>query len=114
MDRIATSTLYLKNSLGAMLSPLINTLAPVIEWIIDRIVDVINWINKLFAALSGSQTYTVAKKVATTWADAGKSAASSAKKAADDIKRTILGFDEINKLEKQNTQISEQLDKIYK
>ena len=103
MDRIATSTLYLKNSLGAMLAPLINTLTPVIEWIIDRIVDVINWINKLFAALSGSQTYTVAKKVATTWADAGKSAAGSAKKAADDIRRTILGFDEINKLEKQNT-----------
>lgn len=103
MDRIATSTLYLKNSLGAMLAPLINTLAPVIEWIIDRIVEVINWINKLFAALSGSQTYVVAKKVATTWGDAGKDAAGSAKKAADNIKRTILGFDEINKLEKQNT-----------
>lgn len=103
MDRIATSTLYLKNSLGAMLAPLINALAPVIEWVIDRIVDVINWINKLFAALTGAQTYTVAKKVATTWADAGKTAAGSAKKAADDIKRTILGFDEINKLEKQNT-----------
>lgn len=103
MDKIATSTLYLKNSLGAMLAPIINTLAPVIDWIVDRIVDVINWINKLFAALSGSQTYTVAKKVATTWADAGKSAAGSARSAADDIKRTILGFDEINKLEKQNT-----------
>lgn len=103
MDKIATSTLYLKNSLGAMLAPIINTLAPVIDWIVDRIVDAINWINKLFAALSGSQTYTVAKKVATTWADAGKSAAGSARSAADDIKRTILGFDEINKLEKQNT-----------
>lgn len=103
MDKIATSTLYLKNSLGAMLAPIINTLAPVIDWIVDRIVDVINWINKLFAALSGSQTYTVAKKVATTWGEAGKSAAGSAKSAADDIKRTILGFDEINKLEKQNT-----------
>ena len=103
MDRIATSTLYLKNSLGAMLAPIIERLTPIIEWIIDRIVDVINWINKLFAALSGSQTYTVAKKVATKWQDAGKSAASSARKAADDIKRTILGFDEINKLEKQNT-----------
>lgn len=106
IDRIATSTLYLKNSLGAMLAPLINTLAPVIEWIIDRIVEVINWINKLFAALSGSQTYTVAKKVATKWEEAGKSAAGSARKAADDIKRTILGFDEINKLEKQNTSSS--------
>lgn len=103
MDRIATSTLYLKNSLGAMFAPIINTLAPIIDWVIDRIVDVINWINKLFAALSGSQTYTVAKKVATTWGDAGKQAAGSAKSAADDIRRTILGFDEINKLEKQNT-----------
>ena len=103
MDRIATSTLYLKNSLGAMFAPIINTLAPIIDIIIDGIVSIINWINKLFAALSGSQTYTVAKKVATTWGDAGKQAAGSAKSAADDIRRTILGFDEINKLEKQNT-----------
>ena len=106
MDRIATSTLYLKNSLGAMLAPLINTLAPIIDWLIDGIVTVINWINKLFSALSGSQTYVVAKKVAVKWGDAGKSAAGSAKKAADEIKRTILGFDEINKLEKQNTSSS--------
>lgn len=98
MDRIATSTLYLKNSLGAMLAPLINTLAPILEFIIDKIVDVINWINKLFSALSGSQTYVVAKKVATTWDDASKKTASSVKKASDEIKRTILGFDEINKL----------------
>lgn len=103
MDRIATSTLYLKNSLGAMLAPIINTLAPIIDKVIDGIVAIINWVNKLFAMLSGSQTYTVAKKVATTWQDAGKDAAKSAKSAADDIKRTILGFDEINKLEKQNT-----------
>ena len=102
MDRIATSSLYLKNSLGAMLAPIINTLAPVIEKIVDIIVKVINYLNMFFAMLSGSQTYTVAKKVATTWGDAGKAAAGSAKQAADDIKRTILGFDEINKLEKQN------------
>ena len=102
MDRIATSTLYLKNSLGAMLAPIINTLTPVIEWIIDRIVDVINWINKLFAALSGSQTYTVAKKVATKWDDTSK----SVKKTSDDVKRTILGFDEINKLQKETSSSS--------
>ena len=103
MDRIATSSLYLKNSLGAMLAPIINTLAPIIDMVVDGLVWIINHVNMLFAMLSGSQTYTVAKKVATTWGDAGKSAASSAKKASDDIRRTILGFDEINKLEKQNT-----------
>jgi len=103
MDRIATSSLYLKNSLGAMLAPIINTLAPIIDTVVDGLVWIINHVNMLFAMLSGSQTYTVAKKVATTWGDAGKSAASSAKKASDDIRRTILGFDEINKLEKQNS-----------
>lgn len=102
MDRLASSTLYLKNSLGAMLAPIIERLTPVIEWIIDRIVDAINWINKLFAALSGSQTYVVAKKVATKWKDAGESVAGSAKSAADDIRRTLLGFDEINRLDLPN------------
>ena len=103
MDRIASSTLYLKNSLGAMLAPIIERLTPVLEWIIDKIVDVINWINKLFAALSGSQTYTIAKKVATKWDDTSKNVASNTKKASDDIKRTILGFDEINKLQKDTS-----------
>ena len=51
LDRIATSVNYLKNSLGAMLEPIIRTLTPVIEWVIDGIVTIINWINKLFAAL---------------------------------------------------------------
>lgn len=103
MDKLASSSLYLKNSLGAMLAPIIERLTPVIEWIIDRIVDVINWINKLFAALSGSQTYVVAKKVATKWQDAGESVASSARSAAEDIRRTLLGFDEINRLEKEDS-----------
>jgi hypothetical protein len=103
MDRIATSALYLKNSLGAMLEPIVRAFTPIIETVVDGLVWIINHVNMLFAMLSGSQTYTVAKKVATTWSDAGKTAASSAKKAADDIKRTILGFDEINKLEKENT-----------
>lgn len=113
MDRIATSTLYLKNSLGAMIAPIIERLAPVLEWIIDRIVDVINWINKLFAALSGSQTYTVAKKVATKWAETEQKVADSASSSLDkvkenaqetvkELKKTILAFDEINKMEKQD------------
>ena len=78
MDTITTATNYLKNSLGAMVSPLINALAPALDFIIDKIVDVLNWFNQLFAVLSGASTYTAAKKVAATWADAGKSVAGSA------------------------------------
>ena len=36
MDKIATSMLYLKNSLAAMVSPIINKLAPAIDWLVDR------------------------------------------------------------------------------
>jgi phage-related protein len=103
MDRIATSALYLKNSLAAMVSPLINAVAPAIDFIIDKIVSAMNWVNQFFAALTGAQTYTVAKKVAAKWDDTSKKVKNNAKSAADSIKRTILGFDEINKLDKPNT-----------
>lgn len=102
MDRLATSSLYLKNSFAAMASPLIEALVPAIDFIIDKFVDLFNIINQVFARLSGRTSYTAAKKVATQWGDAAKSASGSAKKAADDIKRTILGFDEINKLNDNN------------
>lgn len=98
MDRLATSTLYLKNSLGAMVSPLLEAVIPVLDVVIDKVVDVLNFFNKLIATLSGADTYTVAKKTATAWDDSAK----STKKAVNDIKRTILGFDEINKLNGAN------------
>lgn len=103
MDRLATSSLYLKNSLGAMVSPLIETLVPVLDVIIDKVVDVLNFFNMLVSAVSGADTYTVAKKAAAVWDDSSKKTRGAAKKAADDIKRTILGFDEINKLVKPNS-----------
>lgn len=103
MDRLATSTLYLKNSLGAMVSPLIESLVPVLDIIIDKVVDVLNFFNMLVSAISGADTYTVAKKVAAVWNDTANKTKKSAKSASDDIKRTILGFDEINKLIKANS-----------
>ena len=89
MDKIATSLLYLKNSIGAAVSPILEALAPVLEQVVDKVVEVINRINQLFSALSGKTTYTAAKKISTEWAEAAKEA-----------KKTILGFDEINQLQK--------------
>ena len=103
MDRLATSSQYLKNSLGAMVSPLIETLVPVLDVIIDKVVDVLNFFNMLVSAVSGADTYTVAKKAAAVWDDSANKTRKAAKSAADDIKRTILGFDEINKLVKPNS-----------
>jgi hypothetical protein len=103
MNRIATSVTYLKNSLGAMLEPIVRILTPIIEWVIDKLVWLIDKINQFFAALSGAETYTAAKKVAQTWGDTSQQVANNTHKAAEEIKRTILGFDEINKLDKPNS-----------
>lgn len=100
MDKIATASLYAKNSLAAMASPLIEALAPAIDFAVDRLVELFNTVNQVFAKLTGSNTYTVAKKVATVWDDSTSKTTKNIKKTNDELKRTILGFDEINKLVK--------------
>lgn len=91
MDRLATSSLYLKNSLGAMAAPLIQALAPAIEFIIDKFVALLNVIGKVFAALTGKSVYTQAKKHAVEYGEAAKDAS----KATKDF---LLGIDELNVL----------------
>ena len=103
MNQIATASKYLGNSFAAMASPLVEALAPAIDFIVDKFVDMFNTISQIIARLTGKSTYTVAKKVASSWGDAAKSASSGAKDAADEIKRTIMGFDEINKLSKESS-----------
>lgn len=106
MNSLATNALYLKNSMGAMAAPLINALAPAIDFVVDKVAHLFNILNQLFARLTGSKTYTAAKKVATTYGGAAKDAANTAskaaKKAADEIKRYTLGFDELNILGDKN------------
>ena len=106
MDSLATSANYLSNSFAAMAAPIYNALAPALDFLVDKIVVVMNWINMLFAALGGATTTTIAKKTATAFNNVGGSAGkagSGAKKAAKELKRFILAFDEINALGSQNS-----------
>ena len=98
MNQIATASKYMGNSFAAMASPLVNALAPAIDFIVDKFVDMFNTISQIIARLTGQTSYIAAKKVASQWSGAANSAGKSAKNAADEIKRTLLGFDEINKL----------------
>jgi hypothetical protein len=102
MDTLTTASKYAGNSLAAMASPLINAISPAIDFVVDKLVDMFNVINQIIARLTGQTSYTAAKKVASQWQEASDSAAGSARHAADEIKRTILGFDEINKLNGDN------------
>lgn len=96
MDRLATSALYLKNSLASIAAPLINALAPAIDFIADKLVNLFNLIAQFIARLTGRDTYTAAKKVATTWQGAAENATGGAKKAVDEFRRYVLSFDELN------------------
>ncbi|MCM1364660.1 MAG: hypothetical protein NC122_05090 [Faecalibacterium sp.] len=94
LDKIATSALYFKNSIGAAAAPLINALAPAVDYVIDKCVDLVNWFNQLFATLTGQTTWMKATKTATKYAEA----TDKATKANKAFKASILGIDEINAL----------------
>lgn len=91
MDSIATNALYIKNSLGAMIGPLIESLAPVFERLADAFANIIDKIAQFFAALNGKTTYSKAIKYAVEYAEATDAAA----KATKDF---TIGLDELNVL----------------
>jgi hypothetical protein len=119
MDSMASSVQYFKNSVGAAAGSLISSFAPALSKLIDYAVSAFNAVNQLFAALSGSTTWRKAVKVQKQFADAadgaskaqkgaGKAAKDNAKatdaatKAAKAYENTVLGFDELNKLNAVN------------
>lgn len=109
MDRAATSLLYLKNSIGAAAAPLVNALAPALDFVVDKVVTLLNRFNQLVSALSGKTTYTKAVKQQTKYADAVKDdadAADDAKKANDALKRSLTSFDEIHALDDNSSKDS--------
>jgi len=98
MDSLATAFLYLKNSLGAMVSPLLDYIAPIIDSLIDKFVALTNAINQAMAALSGATVWRRAIKYQYTYAEA----ANLSTKKAKELKKTVLAFDELNKLDDPN------------
>ncbi len=90
LDRIATASAQMKNQLGAALGELIIALEPVIVELIHLVTELAQALTWLFATLNGKSEFPLAQEVATGWKEADK--------AAKDYKRTILGFDVINRL----------------
>ena len=101
MDMLATSSLYLKNSLGALATPIINAVAPAIDWLIDKFVTLLNVANQVIALLTGAKTWTKAIKYPKEYAAAAGDAAGGAGKLAKAM-TTILAIDELNPLNADN------------
>lgn len=99
MDKLATSSLYLKNSLGALASSFVQMIEPVLTWLMDNLADIFNFLSVVFAKLAGEDTALQAKKSLTEYAEATDSAAT----ANENFKKSLAGFDELNNISSSAT-----------
>lgn len=88
----------LGNSVATAVSPLINAFAPALNTIIQLCIKAVNAINQLLSALTGASTWTRAKVLTDSYAES----LNDANKAAKKLKKTVLGFDELNQLQDNN------------
>ena len=102
LDSVSTSLLYMKNSVGAAVAPLIQSLVPVLRTVVGWAVQAANAINMFISSLQGKTIYTRAKEYTTDFFDSVKTSASGAGKAAKEALATLLAFDEINRLDAPN------------
>lgn len=89
IDKVITSMNYFNNSMGAMIAPFLEALAPAIDIVIDKIVALLNAINMLSSKLMGKGSWSRAIKVQKEYAGA-----LGASKSAQD--RLTGSIDELN------------------
>lgn len=107
MDMIATAVKYLKNSLGALVSPIIDLLAPAIDFLIDKFVAFINIVNEGLARLTGASGWRKAIKYPVQFAD-------KTQKAAKAVKDFTMGWDELNVINDSNGGIGSEAEDYSK
>lgn len=95
MSNLINGSKKLGYSFAAMVAPLINALAPAIVYVINLLTKLINIIQQVFGALTGATTWNKAKDFTDSWADNIE----AANKGAKELKKTVLGFDELNQLQ---------------
>jgi len=95
MDSLKNSALIFKNSLAVASAPLIEAIAPKVAELAAKFAELATAASRFFAILTGADHYYA---VATGSANAYSSAVGKATQKT----RTLLKFDEINRLEKQN------------
>lgn len=98
MSEYASTLLQVKNSVGAAVMPALAALLPVINTIASAFITAANAVNQFFQALRGQTTFTKAKKNTVDYAKSLKTASGAAK----ELQKTLLGFDEINRLNDEN------------
>ena len=88
MNKLSTMGLQLKNSIGAALYPVIVAITPALQSMANAVIKALNAFNQFVAALGGSKTYIRAKEYLKEYGE-------TAKKTANEIKKSFAGMDDI-------------------
>ncbi len=99
LDSIKSASSGAVNGIGSAFAQLLATLAPILTAIANLATAAANAIARLFAVLGGRSTYSKAVATSEKWAKATAGGAAAAK----EWKNQLLGFDEINKLDDQDS-----------
>lgn len=101
ISTLRSGLLQLGNGFAAAFSPILNFVAPVLSQLISMLNAAASAISQFFAILTGKSTYITAKNNFQDYAaglDGVGGSASGAADAAKELKRELLGFDEVTKL----------------
>jgi hypothetical protein len=110
LSMLMSSLTQLKNAFAVAFAPILNVVAPILNSIIQKIISVVNTFGQLTSALTGKTTYIKAKKVQQDYAkslNSNAASATNAKKANEELQRTILSFDQINKMDDNSSSDSD-------
>ena len=110
ISMLMSSLTQLKNAFAAAFAPILNVVAPILNSVIQKIISVVNAFGQLTSALTGKTTYIKAKKVQQDYAkslNSNAASATNAKKANEELQRTILSFDQINKMDDNSSSDSD-------
>lgn len=99
MSNMKNSATELSANMASAFSNLIMAVEPVITKIISALSTAMSYLNAFFAMLGGKKTMVVAKKQTASYADSVNDAA----KGAKELNRQLMGFDEINRMDKKDS-----------
>lgn len=99
MSNMKNSATELSANMASAFSNLIMAVEPVITKIISALSTAMSYLNAFFSMLGGKKTMVVAKKQTASYADSVNDAA----KGAKELNRQLMGFDEINRMEKKDS-----------
>lgn len=102
LTKLRSGLIQIKNGLATAFAPVINAVTPALTYLINILMDGINAVAQFFAALTGQSTWQKAIYKAEDFSAAMDKSGNSAQGANDkakELKKTLLSFDKINRLD---------------